>query len=93
LDEIVRKGNGMKTQAIHKLLDLAKRLPSIEILDAGEITPLLEAARAIKAAEGELEAACDCELENERFECLLQGRRPERRRTSQTARTSLSLSF
>gem|GEM_PF-4394842 len=62
---------GMKKQAIHKLLDLAKRLPSIEILDGAEITPLLEAVRAIKAAEGELEAACDVvDLQDAEFDCL-----------------------
>ncbi len=55
----------MKTTAIHKLLDLAKRLPSIEILDTAELTPLLEVARAIKAAEAELKAACAFQGEDE----------------------------
>ena len=45
----------MKTRAMNKLLDLAKRLPSVELLDSTEISPLLEAARTIKAAQEELE--------------------------------------
>lgn len=83
----------MKSQAIHKLLDLAKRLPSIEILDSAEVTPLLEVVRAIKAAEGELRAACDYELEIEEFECCLQGRVPfsHRNRPPAPARPFLSL--
>jgi len=82
----------MKTQAIHKLLDLAKRLPSIEILNTGEVTPLLEAVRAIKAAEVELKAACDCELEDEAFAYYLKGRKPLAQ-LPEPASHSLSLSF
>ncbi len=48
----------MNSRAMHKLLDLAQRLPSVELLDSTEISPLLEAARAIKAAQGDLEQIC-----------------------------------
>jgi len=80
----------MKRQAIHKLLDLAKRLPSIEILNTAEVTPLLEAVRAIKAAEVELKAACD--LEDEALASNLEGK-PPHPRLPDPASQSLSLSF
>ena len=85
----------MKTQAIHKLLDLARRLPSIEILNSAEVTPLLEAARAIKAAEGELKAACAHQLEYEEYASRLHGGATlsERDRTPESAHHSLLLSF
>ncbi len=85
----------MRTQAIHKLLDLARRLPSIEILNAAEVTPLLEAARAIKAAEGELKAACAYVLEDEELAIRLRGHIPlsEQDRTAEHPHPSFSLSF
>ena len=81
---------GMKRQAIHKLLDLAKRLPSIEILNTAEVTPLLEAVRAIKAAEVELKAACDRDLEDEAHYLGGKTAQPQLR---EPARHALSLSF
>jgi len=82
----------MKRQAIHKLLDLAKRLPSIEILNTAEVTPLLEAVRAIKAAEVELKAACDCEPEDEALAHYWGGKTAQPR-LPEPASQSLSLSF
>jgi hypothetical protein len=85
----------MKRQAIHNLLDLARRLPSIEILNTAELTPLLEAARAIKAAEGDLKEACAWELEDEELACRLQGRRPptEKARPPELSRHPFIYSF
>jgi hypothetical protein len=83
----------MRTQAIHKLLDLARRLPSIEILNAAEVTPLLEAARAIKAAEGELKEACAYGLEEEELVYRIDDLGSISERENAPVRQTLSLSF